>query len=793
MWVTVFVFLYSTAFVLASASNIYVAQNATGGNTGVDAANAHSAAWFNTAANWGSGAAQIGPGTTVHLTGTFTGTAGQSMLQVPGSGASGNPVTILFESGCAFKSPVWGSDQAGAINITGVSYITLDGGANGAIMNTANGTGLANHTSSTGVYISAANNIEVKNLTISGIYKNLGSGSSATDSAGVNTNDILIVGNNSSIRIDNNQLLAARAGINVAFDGATISNIELDHNVVSDHGWGIVVGAGAPYSITSNIKLHDNTITNWTNWQFPTGTYHTDGMILFGSVNQPFAVQVYNNYFYGDLGAGSPTAYIYVTTDGNSASSSTALIYNNVFVPPAPAGATLGSVPLWLGVNTYNCRVFNNTFVGPASPSGQAVMIAGTGTVFENNIIMNFQRAIGAYNPVSQAIATCDYNCYYNNSSSPFYDQDGANFWSIAQWQAKGYDSHGKTTSPNLDANYKLQVGSSGIGAGLNLDATLTTDKSGNPRPASGSWDLGAYIYGSTATPTPTPTATPTPTPTVTPTPTATPSPTATATATPSPTPTPTGGLYIAPTALGANTGADAQNAHSAAWFNSASNWGSGASQISPGTTVYLTGTFTGAVGQTMLQVPGSGSAGNPVKIVFTSGCLFTSPQWGSGQAGAINIVNVSNITVDGGLNGTIQNTANGTGLANQASSTGVYISKANNIEVKNLTISGIYKNLGSSSSATDSAGVNTNDILIVGNNSSIRIDNNQLLAARVGINVAFDGATISNIELDHNVVSDHGWGIVVGAGSSNSISSNIKLHDNTVTSFRPGPIIPME
>ncbi len=32
---------------LAAASDIYIAQNAAGGNTGSDCSNAHSAAWFN--------------------------------------------------------------------------------------------------------------------------------------------------------------------------------------------------------------------------------------------------------------------------------------------------------------------------------------------------------------------------------------------------------------------------------------------------------------------------------------------------------------------------------------------------------------------------------------------------------------------------------------------------------------------------------------------------------------------------------------------------------------------------
>jgi hypothetical protein len=55
----------------ASAKDIYLAQSAAGAATGADCADAQAASFFNSSGNWGSGAAQIGPGTTVHLCGTI--------------------------------------------------------------------------------------------------------------------------------------------------------------------------------------------------------------------------------------------------------------------------------------------------------------------------------------------------------------------------------------------------------------------------------------------------------------------------------------------------------------------------------------------------------------------------------------------------------------------------------------------------------------------------------------------------------------------------------------------------
>src|ERR1700694_5707903 len=82
----------------AHASDIYIAQNSTGAGNGVGCADARSVAWFNNSTSWGTAANQIGPGTTVHLCNTFTGAAGSTMLTVQGSGSSGNPITIKFES-----------------------------------------------------------------------------------------------------------------------------------------------------------------------------------------------------------------------------------------------------------------------------------------------------------------------------------------------------------------------------------------------------------------------------------------------------------------------------------------------------------------------------------------------------------------------------------------------------------------------------------------------------------------------------------------------------------------------
>ena len=88
LWLVLLICSSASTTALA-ATSIYTAQTAKGTNDGSSCANAHSASWFNTSGNWGSGSTQIGPGTTVHLCGTIT-----SDLTFKGSGTSGNYITV---------------------------------------------------------------------------------------------------------------------------------------------------------------------------------------------------------------------------------------------------------------------------------------------------------------------------------------------------------------------------------------------------------------------------------------------------------------------------------------------------------------------------------------------------------------------------------------------------------------------------------------------------------------------------------------------------------------------------
>ena len=66
-------FLLSAPSASASAGDIYISNS--GGGDGSSCGSPQGVSFFNNSASWGGGSNQIGPGTTVHLCGTFNGGA----------------------------------------------------------------------------------------------------------------------------------------------------------------------------------------------------------------------------------------------------------------------------------------------------------------------------------------------------------------------------------------------------------------------------------------------------------------------------------------------------------------------------------------------------------------------------------------------------------------------------------------------------------------------------------------------------------------------------------------------
>lgn len=214
--------------------------------------------------------------------------------------------------------------------------------------------------------------------------------------------------------------------------------------------------------------------------------------------------------------------------------------------------------------------------------------------------------------------------------------------------------------------------------------------------------------------------------------------------------------IYIAQNAAGAADGSNCDAARAYGFFNSSSNWGTGITQIGPGTTVHICGTITGASNSTLLSFQGSGAAGSPITLLFEPGAVLQAPYFASSlggvSAGAITMgTGRSYLVVDGGSNGIIRNTANGSGWANQQASTGVSAFGCGNCVVRNLSIADIFVNVSGNGALGDNSVVRAMDI------------------------------SGSHWEINNNVMHDCGWCLInfYAAGDT-----DVKIHDNEFYNF---------
>jgi hypothetical protein len=408
--------------------------------------------------------------------------------------------TLLFESGAVLQAPYFSS--TGAISASNISYVKIDGGVNGIIQNTSNGSvasGSIYNAASQGVYFTGCSNIEVANLTIKNIFINTGGNvSTATDASGLNTSGIRVEGAPfCNVSIHNNTISDARAAISVCVDGlSTTYNVNIYDNTTSDHCWGIQVGSGDENVSANGINIYGNDVTNWQLWQYPTSSYHTDGIIIYSDgTGSDVTGSIYGNYIYGDLGSGSPTAFIFLESNTRNF-----LVYNNVTVASSGANAWTG---IWSGGDICTGGghyIFNNTFVGEESSDGALIKSCNsTGNYFENNIFTNANVGVMCRQDSYGCIGSSNYNIFYSTNAVGNNDSAGPPEYStLAQWQS-GYsqDANSLVSNPLLTSTYSIPSNSPAVGAGTNLSTYFTTDYAGNPRPQTGVWDIGANEHTS--------------------------------------------------------------------------------------------------------------------------------------------------------------------------------------------------------------------------------------------------------------------------------------------------------
>jgi hypothetical protein len=489
-----------------SASAIYISQNAAGSNTGTSCSNAHAASWFNSSANWGSNSGQIGAGTTVNLCGTFTGATGANILTFYGSGSSGSPITLFWQSGAQITSPACtgGNAQNGCISTNGNSWITLDGnGTSPSITNTANGSGLSNQIDSTGVYAHGCNNCEFKNLTITNLYvHNSTSDANCGCGEGISPTGV-------GYSIHNNTFDQMYIGVDSPYANGD-SNINVYNNTVDHVNWGIHFGNNGPYSL-SNLSIYSNHVEDMDNWDTTSDAFHHDGIFVVQNDTSASItnIYIYSNLLDGNMSSCSPnscaTAWIFFNTGINGM-----YVFNNRFHNPAGTATPMVEGG-YTGDRNY---VFYSNYVDCGGSGIGFGFGPVQGTVVENNAFNN----CATYLSTSSVTGTIlvDHNVYASDSASEsncntmkWSDTGGQCYSQYRTSTGFDADSIAQSGSTSVDANDIPTAGSVLIHNGTSNFWNLTslcvgglvplcTDYAGVGRPTTGSnnWDAGAYQYG---------------------------------------------------------------------------------------------------------------------------------------------------------------------------------------------------------------------------------------------------------------------------------------------------------
>jgi hypothetical protein len=482
--------------VTAHAATHYVAQTA-GVFSGGSACNGQTAV---TPTTWnGTTIATADP---TYLCGPLTTSAGGTILVPHNGGTSGNPIQIVFDTGASLQAPYFST--SGAINLGSLSYVTVNGGTNGFIQNTLNGSsgatcpgGACSYQQSTEGIYTVGGNVTIENLGIYNLYVHISSDSSIDQTT---LNAIHFAGAN-DVFTGNTIHDVGWALYNVygAGDSATVSNNTI-YNI--DHGWalttyGSVVSAGP-------FVFHDNTVYGYAAWDTPGGDYHHDGLHCYtsgtgGTPAHISSLQIYNNKWgtIGSVGV-SITAHVFLEGGGGSGatpcddSTSANYIYNNVFVADQPSNNGLPG--LFSGHN----YVFNNTIISTAG-TGSGLCYASNSDIsavdFRNNAVTGCNQLVAITTPF-----TPNYNTYGNGGSNAFVC--GSNYYNASQfssWQScvAGDANSSYNSTLSLNTNGSPQSGSPVINAGTNLTSLgitpLNSDINGNARPSSGAWTGGAY------------------------------------------------------------------------------------------------------------------------------------------------------------------------------------------------------------------------------------------------------------------------------------------------------------
>ena len=489
----------------------YIAQKAGAfsGGTACNGQTAITPATFNGITN--------SPGDIDYLCGalSFSASTSNSAIEVNGSGTSGNPITIYFDSGAVISAPYFPSGGSGGAIWVGGSYVTINGngGAGGAtqgvIESTLNGDSGATcpggpcqyQNDSTGIQASGTG-ITIEGLSIIDMYvatqPNPGGG------ACIYTNSTI-----SNWTISNNLMHDMSWCLNLQY-GKGSSNITISNNQIYNIDHGVALGGPNSNSSLSNVYVYGNNIHDYSNWDTPGDNWHHDGVHVWGysdnGSNIISGIYIYNNKFGGCIGA-NVTAHIFI--EANNGGTSNVNIFNNTLIDTCNGVDNDGMLTTG---QDGGYKIYNNAFI--SNSSGNQDICVGTSSspnvTFINNVVSGCQQGLmyliggnvlsgGLHNNIYAAGSG---NCASGGSNC--FNYGGSSWFGLfSTWQSDtGQDASPSAyvTNAGLNSSGVPQSGSAVINAGANLTslcsgslAALCQDITGAARPSTGPWTVGAY------------------------------------------------------------------------------------------------------------------------------------------------------------------------------------------------------------------------------------------------------------------------------------------------------------
>lgn len=470
-----------------SATTRYVSQagGSFSGGTNCNGQTAISVSTFNATANAGDDIDW--------LCGAIT-----SQIAPSGNGTSGHPVLINFDTGASVKLAVCNP----CISLVNKSYFTVDGKGVGIIGSTANGTGLANQSNSTGIDASGSTGVTIQNNTIQNIYVHTG-----TSNDGIDQTQMRCVYANSwtALTITGNTMHDAGWCINIQYGTGTSLTIQTNTIYNCDHG--IAFGGSSNGTTTGTLLIDNNEIYGFANWDTAGDNFHHDAIHIYGNTtptaSTTVAPTISNNYMHGPWSTCSPscaTGGIFIESGSTSPGITGVLnVFNNVCT--AGASDTIssggGCIDISDGGSTNN--IVNNTVRGGGANCALGFTLQNlTGANVQNNVVSNCNQLIWYK---SDTFTTLDHNIYAQAASSNAFEF-GVTFYSAAQY-ANYVTASGEGANSSYQASDGLSVsgtvngGSPVINAGANLTslsiARLDSDRLNSARPGVAAWTDGAY------------------------------------------------------------------------------------------------------------------------------------------------------------------------------------------------------------------------------------------------------------------------------------------------------------